>query len=262
MPRARPVPRPTDRRSVRSIDLNSDLGEGAGSDAALMPLISSANIACGAHAGDPASIRATIALAARHGVRVGAHPGYRDAANFGRLRLDVPGPALAADLRAQIALLQELAAEANVRVAHVKAHGALYNQAERDDDIAALIARTVSELDAGLSIVATPGSAMARAAAAAGLPFIREGFVDRAYEPDGTLRSRTLPGAMVLDPARAAAQALGFVEDGGVRAGDGSFLALTVDTLCLHGDSPGAVEIASAVRRAFDRAGIAVRAPG
>lgn len=262
MPRARPVPRPTDRRSVRSIDLNSDLGEGAGSDAALMPLISSANIACGAHAGDPASIRATIALAVRHGVRVGAHPGYRDAANFGRLPLAIPASALAADLRAQIALLQELAAEAGARVTHVKAHGALYNQAERDDGLATLIAGTVANVDPTLALVASPGSALARAAAVAGLSLLREGFVDRAYEPDGTLRSRALPEAMVLEPERAAAQALGFIENGGVRATGGSFLTLAVDTLCLHGDSPGAVEIAGAVRRVLDRAGITVRAPG
>lgn len=244
-----------------SIDLNSDLGEGAGTEAAVMPLISSVNIACGAHAGDPVTMRATLALALALGVRIGAHPGYRDPANFGRRSLDLPSAALAADLTEQIVALQAMAAEAGARVAHVKAHGALYNQGERDEAIADLIARTVAAIDRSLAVVATPGSAMARAAVRAGVPLVREGFIDRAYEPDGTLRSRALPGAMVLDPASAAAQALGFVRGGGVRATDGSFLALAVDSLCIHGDSPGAVEIARAVRTAFAEAGITVRAP-
>ena len=227
-----------------------------------MPLISSVNVACGAHAGDPETMRATVAQALAHGVRVGAHPGYRDRATFGRRPLDLPADELAADLREQIDALRAVAAAAGARVAHVKAHGALYNQGERDDVIASLIARTVAAVDPDLAVVATPGSAMARAAIAAGLPLIREGFIDRAYEPDGTLRSRALPGAMLLDPERAAAQALAFVQGGGVRATDGSFLPIVVDTLCLHGDSPGAVEIARAVRRALDSAAIAVRAAG
>lgn len=246
---------------MRTIDLNSDLGEGAGTEAALMPLISSANVACGAHAGDPATMRATVQLALAHGVRVGAHPGYRDRASFGRRPLDLPADALAADLRDQIAGLRAIAEAAGTRITHVKAHGALYNQGERDDRIASLIARTVAAVDPGLAVVATPGSAMARAAAAAGVPLVREGFIDRAYEPDGTLRPRSVPGAMLLDPERAAAQALDFLQGGGVRATDGSFLDVVVDTLCIHGDSPGAVEIARAVRRALAGAGIAVRAP-
>jgi len=246
---------------MASIDLNSDLGEGAGTEAALMPLISSVNIACGAHAGDPVTMRATLDLALARGVRVGAHPGYRDPESFGRRPLDLPAAVLAADLKEQIVTLQAMAEEAGSRLTHVKAHGALYNQGERDEPIADLIARTVAAIDRTLAVVATPGSAMARAAGRAGVRLIREGFIDRAYEPDGTLRSRSLPGAMVLDPARAAVQALGFVREGGVRATDGSFLALAVDSLCIHGDSPGAVEIAQAVRAAFVAAGIAIRAP-
>jgi len=246
---------------MASIDLNSDLGEGAGTEAALMPLISSVNIACGAHAGDPVTMRATLDLALARGVRVGAHPGYRDPESFGRRPLDLPAAVLAADLKEQIVTLQAMAEEAGSRLTHVKAHGALYNQGERDEPIADLIARTVAAIDRTLAVVATPGSAMARAAGRAGVRLIREGFIDRAYEPDGTLRSRSLPGAMVLDPARAAVQALGFVREGGVRATDGSFLALAVDSLCIHGDSPGAVEIAQAVRGAFVAAGIAIRAP-
>lgn len=245
-----------------SIDLNSDLGEGAGTETDLMPLISSANIACGAHAGDPETMRTTIALAMAHGVRVGAHPGYRDPVSFGRRPLALPAEALRADLGGQIAGLRAIALDAGTRVTHVKAHGALYNQGERDERIAELIAFTVAAIDPALEVVATPGSAMARAAARAGVPLIREGFIDRAYEPDGTLRSRSLPGAMLLDPEAAAAQALSFVRDGGVRATDGSFLSLAVDTLCIHGDSPGAARIARAVRASLDSAGIAVRAPG
>lgn len=246
---------------MASIDLNSDLGEGAGTEAELMPLISSVNIACGAHAGDPVTMRATLALALARGVRIGAHPGYRDPASFGRRALDLPAAALAAEITEQITALQAMAEDAGSRVTHVKAHGALYNQAERDEPIADLIARTVAAMGLTLAVVATPGSAMARAAGRAGVRLIREGFIDRAYEPDGTLRSRSLPGAMVLDPERAAAQALGFVRDGGVRATDGSFLVLAVDSLCVHGDSPGAVEIARAVRSMFAVSGIAVRAP-
>lgn len=246
---------------MRTIDLNCDLGEGAGTEAALLPLISSVNIACGAHAGDEATMRSTVIEAVAHGVRVGAHPGYRDPERFGRHPLDLPAASLAADLRAQIVALGAVAARVGVGLTHVKAHGALYNQGERNEPIAQLIADTVAEVDPALAVVATPGSAMARAAARAGLRLVREGFIDRAYEPDGTLRSRALPGALLLDPEAAAAQALGFVERGGVRATDGTFLAIAVDTLCLHGDSPGAPGIALAVRAAFDRAGIAVRAP-
>ena len=226
-----------------------------------MPFISSVNIACGAHAGDELTMRRTVDQAVAHGVRVGAHPGYRDPQSFGRRPLDLPEDALGADLGRQILALREIAEVAGAQVMHVKAHGALYNQGERDERIAALIASTVAGIDPALAVVATPGSAMARAAAQAGLALIREGFIDRAYEADGTLRSRSLPGALLLDPERAAAQALGFVEHRGVRASDGSFLPLIVDTLCVHGDSPGAAEIVKAVRAALEAAGIAVRAP-
>lgn len=240
------------------IDLNSDLGEGAGPDDAIMPLITSANIACGAHAGDQATMDATVALAIRHHVAIGAHPGYRDPANFGRVPLDMPAATLRADLRAQLDALGATAARAGTRVTRVKAHGALYNQGERDEAVAETIARAVAEVDARLVLVAPPGSAMARAAAGAGLRVAREGFIDRAYEADGTLRSRRLRGALITDPAAAAAQALSFVLDGGVMAGDGRLFPLEVDTLCVHGDTPGAVAILRAVRAALVAEGIAV----
>ena len=241
------------------IDLNSDLGEGAGADAEIMPLITSANIACGAHAGDEGTMGAAVALALRHGVAIGAHPGYRDAANFGRVPLDIPAEALRVDIRAQLVALGTVAERAGAQVTRVKAHGALYNQGEREEGIAATIAQAVADVDPELVLVAPPGSAMARAAESAGLRVWREGFIDRAYEPDGRLRSRRLAGALITDPATAAAQALSFAVDGGVVAQDGRFLALEVDTLCVHGDTPGAPAILRAVRAALVANGVAVR---
>ena len=243
---------------MTGIDLNSDLGEGAGTEAAIMPFITSANIACGAHAGSEAMMRDAVRLARALGVAVGAHPGYRDAANFGRKPLEIPLEELVADLRVQIELLRSIARSEGLALAHVKAHGALYNRGERDDAVAGAIARAVHEAAPEALLFAAPGSAMERAGHALGLRVAREGFIDRAYEGDGTLRSRALPGAMVADPAGAAAQALSFVRDGGVRAYDGTFLRLQVDTLCVHGDSPGAPELARAARAALDSAGIRV----
>lgn len=245
---------------MTAIDLNSDLGEGAGSDASIMPHVTSANIACGAHAGDEATMRATIELARTHGVAIGAHPGYRDPASFGRVPLDLPDDVLEQDLRLQIEKLRALARRAGATVRHVKAHGALYNRGERDERTARVIVAATAAVDPALVLLAPPGSAMERAAAGAGLRLAREGFVDRAYEPDGTLRSRRLEGSLHTDPEVAAAQALSFARDGGVRAVDGTFLELRVDTLCLHGDTPNAARIAAAVRRALEAAGVAVRA--
>ena len=241
------------------IDLNSDLGEGAGTDAEIMPLITSANIACGGHAGDEATMGATIALALQHHVAIGAHPGYRDKAGFGRVPLDIPPKALRADIREQLEALRVVALRAGARVTRVKAHGALYNQGERDEAVARTLADAVTDADPGLILVAPPGSAMAGAAESAGLRVAREGFIDRAYEADGTLRSRRLAGALITDPAMAAAQALSFVVDGGVVAQGARFLSLQTDTLCVHGDTPGAAAILRSVRAALAAAGIAVR---
>jgi len=248
---------------TRSIDLNSDLGEGAGHDAEIMPLVTSANIACGGHAGDERSMRETVELALRHGVAIGAHPGYPDRANFGRLALEMDALALIESVSEQVRALADVAAQAHARIAHVKAHGAMYNQAERDPAIAATIARGIYDDGRGASLIvfAPPGSAMLERALAMDLRVAREGFVDRAYEADGTLRSRRLPGALHTDPRVAAAQAVSLARDGGVRAFDGSFLRLEVDTLCLHGDTPGAPAIAAEVREALAREGIEVRAP-
>ena len=248
---------------MRSIDLNSDLGEGAGHDPEIMRFVTSANIACGAHAGDERTMRETVELALRNGVSIGAHPGYPDRANFGRLPMRMDALALIEEVAAQVRALADIAATAGARLNHVKAHGAMYNQAERDRDIASAIASGIFDDARGASLLvfAPPGSAMLERALAMDLRVAREGFVDRAYEPDGTLRSRRLPGALHTDPTAAAAQAVSFVKEGGVRAYDGSFLRLEVDTLCLHGDTPGAPAIAAAVREAFAREGIAVRPP-
>lgn len=243
---------------MATIDLNSDLGEGAGSEAAIMPFITSANIACGAHAGDERAMRSTVVLAKARGVAVGAHPGYRDPANFGRQALDLPAADLVADLVAQIAALRAIAIAEGVRLVHVKAHGALYNTAQHDLAVAAAIVDAVARSDRSLVLFVFPGSAVERAARAAGLRVAREGFIDRAYERDGTLRSRTQPGALITDPAAAAGQAVSFMRDGGVTARDGTFLELGVDTLCVHGDTPGAADILRAARAALLAAGVRV----
>ena len=243
-----------------SVDLNSDLGEGAGTDAAIMPLITSANIACGGHAGNESTMRSGVELAMRNKVAVGAHPGYPDRERFGRVALDMPASELSEAVRRQIDAIVGIASRLGARLSHVKAHGALYNQAERDAAVARTILMGIQAASGGSDLVvfAPPGSAMHTEAEGLGMRVAREGFIDRAYEPDGTLRPRTLAGALITDPAAAAAQALSFVRDGGTRATDGTFLELEVDTLCVHGDTPGAPEIVRAVREAFAAAKVKV----
>jgi UPF0271 protein len=245
---------------LASIDLNSDLGEGAGTDAQLMPLISSANIACGAHAGDESTMRETIALARRYRVAIGAHPGYPDRENFGRVHVAMTHDELSEEVARQIRSLRRV--DTDLKIAHVKAHGALYNEAWGDRSIAQAIVAGVKKAfpsPTEVALFAAPQSVLVDIALDAGLRVVREGFVDRAYESDGTLRSRKHAGALHTDPQVAARQALSFVRDGGVRAQDGSFLELAVETLCLHGDTPGAPAIAAAVRAALTEAGVKVR---
>ena len=243
-----------------SIDFNSDLGEGAGTDMALMPLITSANIACGGHAGNENTMRATVALAVRNKVAIGAHPGYPDRERFGRVPMDMPARELIESIRRQVESLIAIASRMGARVTHVKAHGALYNQGERDETTARNIIFGVQAATGGheLVIVAPPGSAMLQEASGMGMRVAREGFVDRAYEGDGTLQSRSIAGSVLTDPADAARQALSFVKNGGVSAVDGTFLKLAVDTLCVHGDTPGAPDIARAVRDALGTAKVKV----
>ena len=248
---------------MRTIDLNSDLGEGAGNDAEIMRFISSANVACGGHAGDARTMRETVELALENGIAIGAHPGYPDKANFGRLPVAMVPLALIEEISAQVRALAEITAAAGASLRHVKAHGALYNQAAHDETIASAIANGIFDDGRGASflVFAMPGTALLERALAMDLKVVREGFVDRAYERDGTLRSRQKPGALHTDPKVAAAQAVSFVREGGVRTIDGEFLPVEVDTLCLHGDTPGATRIAAAVREALAREGIEVRAP-
>jgi UPF0271 protein len=208
-------------------------------------------------------MRETVALAKKHGVSIGAHPGYPDKANFGREALKMDSLALIEEVAAQIRTLADIAKAAGSSLHHVKAHGALYNQADRDTGIARSIASGIYDdaRGAGLLVFAAPRSAMLDAAKAMDLRVAREGFIDRAYEPDGTLRSRKLAGAVHTDPNVAAAQAVGFIRDGGVRAYDGTFIRLEVETLCFHGDTPGVMAIAAAVRDALAREGVEVRPP-
>jgi UPF0271 protein len=247
---------------MATIDLNADVGESfgpwpMGADAELIPLVSSVNVACGAHAGDPVTILRTVELAVRHGAAVGAHPGYPDLAGFGRRELDLSPDELRATLIVQIGAVQAAATVAGTRVGHVKPHGAMYNRAARDAAIAATIATAVHDVEPGLVLVGLAGSESIAAAREIGLGVGEEGFADRRYEPDGSLRSRRLPDAL-LAPEEAAAQAVSIARDGCVVASDGSRLTVRADTLCIHGDSPNAIEIARAVREALGGAGIGI----
>lgn len=245
---------------MAAIDLNGDVGEGLGSDPELIPLLSSVNVACGGHAGDPATMAATVALAAAAGAAIGAHPGYPDREAFGRRELGLPADEIEATVLEQVEALAEVAAAAGARIRHVKAHGALYNRAAIDPEAAAAVARAVGRFDRGVVLVGLAGSIQLAAARDAGLRVAAEAFPDRAYEPDGTLRSRSLEGAVLTDSALVAARAVRMARDGEVVASDGSLVRLRAETLCLHGDTPGAVGHARAVRAALAAAGIAVRA--
>ncbi len=245
------------------IDLNSDMGESFGAwtlgqDAALLDLVTSANIACGYHAGDPLVIERTVAAAAERGVAVGAHPAYPDLVGFGRRTLDMTSAELEAAVLYQVGALAGFARAAGVPLVHVKAHGALYNRAAGDAATAEAIARGVRRFSRDCILVGLAGSLLIAAGEAAGLPVAAEAFADRAYEADGTLRSRRLPGALLPDPAAAAAQAVSIVRDGQLRRFDGILVLLHADTLCIHGDTPGAVEYARAVRAALEAAGVVV----
>lgn len=251
---------------VIRIDLNADVGESLGpwpmgADEALIPLVTSVNVACGFHAGDPLTIRRTVRLALDTGIAVGAHPGYPDLVGFGRRMMDLADDELEAAVLYQVAALAGIVRAEGGRLSHVKPHGALYNRAATDSGVAAAVARAVASLGPGLRLVGPPGSALLDAGAAAGLTCIGEGFADRSYEADGSLRSRRLPGALIGDPDRAAAQAVGIARDSRVTAFDGTVIAVAASTLCIHGDTPGAVAIARAVRDALVAAGVEVRRP-
>lgn len=240
-----------------TIDLNADVGEGM-DDSALMPFLTSANVACGLHAGSPAVMDRTVALAHARGVRVGAHPGYADRESFGRTDVQLPDQEVRALLLYQVAALDGIARARGVRLTHVKAHGALYNRAAKDARLARLVAEAVRDFDPRLRLVGLAGSLQIDAARAAGLRAAGEAFADRRYMPDGSLMPRSQPGAVLHDPADAARQALRIARDGEVLASDGTRLRLEAQTLCLHGDTEGAASIARAVREALEGAGVAI----
>jgi UPF0271 protein len=249
------------------VDLNADVGESVGpwpmgDDERLIPLVTSVNIACGAHAGDPLTIDRTIRMAVANGVAVGAHPGYPDLVGFGRRDLDMAPDELEASLVFQIGAVATFAHSAGTALRHVKPHGALYNLAAGEPAVAATVARAVARVSADLILVGLAGSAMLTAAADAGLGTAAEAFADRAYEADGTLRSRRLPGAILSSPELAAAQALSIVRDGCLTSHDGQVVAVRADTICIHGDTPAAAEFAQAIRTALGDAGVTIAALG
>jgi 5-oxoprolinase (ATP-hydrolysing) subunit A len=238
------------------VDFNCDLGEGCGNDAAIMPLISSANIACGAHAGDERSMRETLRLCREFGVAAGAHPGYADREHFGRRALQLDSAQVTELVLGQLQLLADLADAEAVRLGHVKPHGALYNQAARDVRLAEVIAESVHRFDPQLILVGLAGSELIRAGLGAGLRIAEEALTDRRYLIDGSLAPRGTEGAVIDDAGTAVAQALSIVRDSQVGTLNGERIALRADTLCLHGDRTDAVEFAQRLRKAFDNAGI------
>jgi len=249
------------------IDLNADVGESFGAysigrDAALMQSITSANIAAGFHGGDPSVIRDTIRLAKQRGVAIGAHPGFPDLVGFGRREMRV-SPQEAEDfVLYQIAAVAGMAAAEGTKLRHVKPHGALYNMAARDASLASAIARSVAAFDRSLVLFGLPNSELLKAGRAAGLEVAAEGFADRAYEPDGSLAARRRPGSVIDAPDLVVARALRLVKDHSVVAVDGTTLTLHISTICVHGDTPGADDLAAKLRAGLVAAGVTVKALG
>ncbi|WP_406473916.1 LamB/YcsF family protein [Streptomyces platensis] len=246
------------------IDLNADLGEGFGrwqltDDEALLSAVTSANVACGFHAGDPATMRRVCELAAERGVVIGAQVSYRDLAGFGRRAMDVPPDELAAEITYQIGALEVFARAAGARVGYVKPHGALYNRCVHDEEQARAVVDGIRAAGGGLPVLGLPGSRLHEAATRAQLPVVGEAFADRAYTPEGTLVPRREPGAVIHDPDEVVKRALGMARDQAVTARDGRRVAVPARSLCLHGDTPGAADLARRVRSELAAAGVHVR---
>jgi len=245
------------------MDLNADLGEGAPFDAELMSLVTSANVACGAHAGDEETMRSTMALALLHGVSIGAHPGYRDRANFGRREIAIGAAEAAALVEDQLGLARAAAQREGARLSHVKLHGAFYNAAARDPELAESVAAAVKRTDPSLALFALAGSMAVAAGLRHGLRTIGEAFFDRAYRSDGSLVPRSEPGALIADEATAVSQVLQLVRAGSVPVlGGGPPVTIAAETVCVHGDGPRAVAFARRLRAALAEAGVSVRAFG
>ncbi|MEQ6291287.1 5-oxoprolinase subunit PxpA [Vogesella sp. GCM10023246] len=240
------------------IDLNADLGEGCGDDAAILACVSSANIACGWHAGDAATMRAAVRAALALGVAIGAHPSFPDRNNFGRSAMQRTPAQVHADISAQLAALAAIVAEEGGRLAHVKPHGALYNQAARDAVLADAIAAAVRDFDPALKLMGLAGSELTAAARRHGLIAIEEVFADRGYLADSSLAPRDTPGAVIADADRALAQTLQLVQHGSVHSLDGHRIALRADSVCLHGDGAHALAFARLLRQQLQARGIAI----
>jgi UPF0271 protein len=248
----------------RTIDLNADLGEvpealADGREEALLRVVTSANVACGGHAGDPATMAGVLELAARLGVAAGAHPGYPDRAGFGRYATGMTPRQIEATVLEQVTTLDGIARHVGVALTHIKPHGALYNDAAHDEAVAAAVARGVRRWRSDATVVGLAGSVSLRVYEAEGLRPVAECFADRAYETDGTLVSRRLRGAVITDPRAVAEQAVALAVSGVVTARTGETVHLVADTICVHGDTPGALLIAAAVRAALEAADVAVR---
>jgi len=246
------------------IDINSDLGESFGAwtmgdDAAMLDIVSSANVACGFHAGDPAGILRTLKAAGRRGVAIGAHVGYRDLAGFGRRNMDPSSEELVGDVIYQIGALKGLAAAAGTTVTYVKPHGALYNTIARDERQASDVITAIRSVDSGLVLMALAGSPLIAQARAAGLTVVAEAFADRAYTADGQLVSRREKGAVLHDPQQIARRIVRMVKDGVIRSIDGGDVAIDAQSVCVHGDSPDAVAIARHLRAGLEEAGLSVQ---
>ena len=246
---------------MKRIDLNCDMGElpdaiADGTQEALLRSVTSANVACGGHAGDERTMRTTIEQALRAGVAIGAHPGYPDRENFGRLELKMPPEAIADSVFEQVQALAKVAVACGVRLVHVKPHGALYNQAVKNRELAEAIAKGVVKWRKDLVLVGLAGSPMLDVFREAGLAVAAEAFADRRYEPDGTLRSRKFEDALIRNPDEAAWQALSIAEQGVVIASDGNEVAVDAQTICIHGDTPGSVQIAASVAKTLKEAAV------
>ena len=241
------------------IDLNADLGEGCGDDAAILDCVSSANIACGWHAGDAQTMRAAVRAAVQRGVAIGAHPSFPDRENFGRSAMQRSAEQVYADVQAQLVELAAIVRDEGAQLVHVKPHGALYNQAARDAVLADAIARAVRDFDPALKLMGLAGSELIRAAQRHGLRAIEEVFADRAYLADGSLAPRGTPGAVIDDAATALAQTLQLVEHGSVTCRDGGSVRLKADSVCLHGDGAHALAFARLLRDSLAQRGVRVQ---
>jgi UPF0271 protein len=249
---------------MKRIDLNCDMGEVAeavigGVQEELLRYVTSSNVACGGHAGDAAMMQTTVEQCLRHGVAIGAHPGYEDRANFGRIELKLGREEIASSIHRQLLALAEIADRCGARICHVKPHGALYNQAAREPELARAIAEGVARWRSDVVLVGLAGSVMLQEFSAAGFTVAAEAFADRRYEPDGSLRARKFQDALLKNPEEAAAQAVQIVKRSGVMGPHGSAVPLHAQTICIHGDTPGAPEIAAAVNRALRAAGVALK---